>query len=110
MDKKPRRRYGILVFWLVFLAVAGAITATVLLANNRRNYNHLMRSLGLPVLETMVIPKPGTMEKFKGKRLKDVGVLLDTYVLMPEIKGRDSATCARTARHSANCSTVSASR
>jgi hypothetical protein len=31
------------------------------------------------------------MEKFRGKRLKDVGVLLDAYVLMPEIRGKESA-------------------
>lgn len=91
METKPRSRLGILIFCLVFLMVAGAIAATALLANNRRNLDHLMRSLGMHVTETMVIPKPGVMEKFKGKRLKDVGVMLDHYVLMPEIKGRESA-------------------
>ncbi|MDB5524210.1 MAG: hypothetical protein JWM58_1973 [Rhizobium sp.] len=70
--------------------VAGAIAATVLLANNRRNLNHVMRSLGIPIVETMVIPKPGTMEKFKGKRLKDITLMVDAYVFMPEIKGKQS--------------------
>jgi hypothetical protein len=50
-----------------------------------------MRSMGMPVTETMVIPRPGVMEKFKGKRLKDAGVMLDSYIFMPEIKGRESA-------------------
>jgi hypothetical protein len=91
METKPRRRLGILIFCIVFLAVAGAIGATALLANNHRNLKRVMRSLGMPVVETMVIPKPGVMEKFKGKRLKDVGVMLDAYVLMPEIKGKQGA-------------------
>lgn len=91
METKPRRRLGILIFCIVFLAVAGTIGATALLANNHRNLKRVMRSLGMPVVETMVIPKPGVMEKFKGKRLKDIGVLLDAYVLMPEIKGKQAA-------------------
>lgn len=91
METKPRRRLGILIFCIVFLAVAGAIGVTALLANNHRNLKRVMRSLGMPITETMVIPKPGVMEKFKGKRLKDVGVMLDSYVLMPEIKDRESA-------------------
>jgi hypothetical protein len=91
MEAKPRSRRGILVFCFVFLAVAGAISATVLLANNRRNLNHLMRSLGIDVTERMLIPKPGTMEKFKGKRLKGVALMIDPHIFMPEIKGLDSA-------------------
>jgi len=91
METKPRRRLGILIFCLVFLAIAGAIGATVLFANNHRNLKRVMRSLGMPVIETMVIPKPGVMEKFKGKRLKGAGVMVDAYVLMPEIKDRESA-------------------
>lgn len=91
METKPRRRLGILIFCLVFLVVAGTIAATALLANNHRNLTHLMRALGMPVTETMVIPQPGVMEKFKSKRLKDVGVMLDSYVLMPEIKDLQSA-------------------
>lgn len=90
METKPRRRLGILVFCFVFLMVAGAIAATVLLANNRRNLDHLMRALGLPVTETMVIPKPGVMEKFKGKRLKGATLMIDTYVFMPEIRDKES--------------------
>jgi hypothetical protein len=91
METKPRRRLGILIFCIVFLAVAGSIGVTALLANDQRNLKRVMRSLGMPVVETMVIPKPGVMEKFKGKRLKDIGVMLDSYVLMPEIKDRESA-------------------
>ena len=90
MERKPRTRLGILFFSFFFLAITGAIAATVLMANNQRNYKRLARALGLPVTETMVIPKPGTMETFKGKRLKDVTLMLDSYVFMPEIKDRSS--------------------
>jgi hypothetical protein len=91
METKPRRRLGILIFCLVFLAVAGGIGATVLFANNHRNLKHLMRELGVPVTETMMIPRPGVMEKFKGKRLKGAMLMLDAYIFMPEIKDRESA-------------------
>src|SRR4051812_34677685 len=91
METKPRRMLGILIFCIVFLAVAGAIGATAMLANNHRNLKRVMRSLGMPGVQTMVIPKPGVMEKFKGKRLEDVGVMLDAYVLMPEIRGKQGA-------------------
>jgi hypothetical protein len=91
MDTKPRRRRGFLIFFVMFLLVAGAISTTVLLANNRRNLNTLLRAVGIPVTETMVIPKPGTMEKFRGKRLKGVTVMLDPHVFMQEIAGYDSA-------------------
>ena len=91
METKPRRRLGILIFCLVFLAVAGGIAATVLFANNHRNLKHLMREMGMPVNETMVIPRPGVMEKFKGKRLKGVMLMLDAHIFMPEVKDRQSA-------------------
>ena len=91
MESIPRRKRGTLFFWFLLLAIAIAIAATVLLANNRRNYIKLARMLGIPITETMTIPKPGTMEKFKGKRLKGVEVMLDTYVFMPEIKSKESA-------------------
>jgi hypothetical protein len=91
MESIPRRKRGTLFFWFLFLVIAAAIGATVLLANDRRNYHRLARALGIPITETMVIPKPGTMEKFKGKRLKGVQVMLDSYVFMPEIKGWEGA-------------------
>lgn len=91
METKPRSKRGILIFCLVFLAVAGAIATTALFANNRRNLNHLMRSLGIPITETMMIPKPGSMEKFKGKRLKGASVMLDAYIFMPETRDMESA-------------------
>ncbi|MBL0370616.1 hypothetical protein JJB09_01120 [Rhizobium sp. KVB221] len=91
MENKPQRKRGTLIFWLLFLAIATAISATVLLANQHRNLKHLMRWLGLPLHETMVIPKPGGLEKFRGRRLQGVAVLLDPYVFMHEIKGMESA-------------------
>jgi hypothetical protein len=90
MERKPRTRLGILIFAFVFLGITGAIAATVLMANNQRNLKRLARAIGLPMTETMVIPKPGTMERFKGKRLKDVTLMIDPYVFMPEIKDRSS--------------------
>jgi len=91
MESIPRRKRGTLFFWFLLLAIAAAIAATVLLANNHRNYNRLARALGLPTFQTMRIPKPGTLEKFKGKRLKGVEVMLEPHVFMPEIKGKESA-------------------
>lgn len=91
MESIPRRKRGTLFFWFLFVVIAAAIAATVLLANNKRNLYRLTRALGIPLAETMLIPKPGVMEKFKGKRLKGVEVMLDSYVFMPEIKGKQSA-------------------
>lgn len=91
MESLPRRKRGTLFFWFLLLAIAAAITATVLLANNKRNLYRVTRALGIPPAQTMMIPKPGAMEKFKGKRLKGVEVMLDAYIFMPEIKGRESA-------------------
>ncbi|UVC09716.1 hypothetical protein IHQ71_03605 [Rhizobium sp. TH2] len=90
MEQQPRKRRGALIFSLVFLAVAGAIAATVLLANDRRNLNVLLRELGVET-RTMVIPKPGTMEAFKGKRLQGVAVLLPENTFAPPVKTRESA-------------------
>lgn len=90
MEQQPRRRRGPLIFALVFLAIAGAISATVLLANDRRNLYLLLREIGIE-MRTMVIPKPGAMEKFKGKRLEGVAVLLPDNAFMLPVKNRESA-------------------
>lgn len=39
----------------------------------------------------MVIPKPGTMEAFKGKRLKGAAVMLPDDTFTPPVKARESA-------------------
>ena len=79
-----------MIFALVFLAIAGAITATVLLANGQRNLSLLLRQVGIET-RTMVIPKPGTMERFKGRRLDSVAVLLPDNSFTPPVNGRESA-------------------
>ena len=92
MEQKTRKRHGALVFLLVFLAVAGAIVATVLLANDRRNLRLVMREIGIvPETQTMVIPKPGTLEKFKSKRIEGVAVLVPRQMLLPPSTNIDSA-------------------
>lgn len=91
MESIPRRKRGTWFFWFLLLTIAAAIAATVLLANNGRNLYKLTRALGIPLTQTMMIPKPGVMEKFKGKRLKGVDVMLDPYIFMPEIEGKESA-------------------
>jgi len=84
MDTKTRRRPGLLIFCLVFLAVAGAIAATVLLANDKRNLNHLLRALGLPPVETKAPPpRPGVVDKFRGKRLTGVALPLEVSTFDP---------------------------
>jgi len=90
MEQQPRKRRGALIFSLLFLAVAGAIAATVLMANDGRNLKVLLRELGVET-RTMVIPKPGTMEAFKGKRLKGVAVMLPDNTFTPPMKARESA-------------------
>lgn len=79
-----------MIFALVFLAVAGAISATVLFANDGRNFKLLLRKLGIET-RTMVIPKPGKLEAFKGKRLQGVAVLLPDSSFTAPVKGRESA-------------------
>ena len=90
MEQQPRKRRGALIFSLVFIAMAGAIAATVLLANDRRNLNLLLRKLGYET-RTLVIPKPGVMEAFKGKRLQGVAVELPENTFTPPVAGRESA-------------------
>lgn len=90
MEQKPRRRHGALIFWLVFLAMAGGIVATVLLANNRRNLTLVLREIGYET-RTMVIPKPGRMEKFKGRRLDGAAVMIAGQVFLAPVATRDSA-------------------
>ena len=90
MEQQPRKSRGALIFSLLFLAVAGAIAATVLMANDRRNLKILLRELGVET-RTMVIPKPGKMEAFKGKRLKGVAVMLPDNTFTSPVKARESA-------------------
>jgi hypothetical protein len=90
MEQKPRKRYGALIFSMVFLAVAGGIAATVLLANDRKHLRVVLREIGYET-RTMVIPKPPPkMEKFKGKRIEGVQVLLPTQMFLPFVPSRDS--------------------
>jgi hypothetical protein len=91
MEQKPRKRHGALIFSLVFLAIAGGIAATVLLANDKRNLRVVLREIGYET-RTMVIPKqPAVMEKFKGKRIEGVEVLLPSQMFLPAVPSRDSA-------------------
>jgi hypothetical protein len=84
MDTKPRRRPGLLIFSLVFLAVAGAIAATVLLANDKHNLNRLLQAFGLPSVETKAPPpRPGVVDKFRGKRLTGVPLPLEVSSFDP---------------------------
>ena len=90
MEQKPRKRHGALIFLLVFLAIAGGIAATVLLANDRRNLRIVLREIGYET-RTMVIPKPGTMEKFKGKRIDSAEVEIPGQMFLPPAPNRASA-------------------
>lgn len=91
MEQKTRKRHGTLIFSLVFLAVAGGIAATVLLANDRRNLRMVLREIGYET-RTMIIPKqPAVMEAFKGKRLEGVEVQLPGQIFLPPVPLRDSA-------------------
>lgn len=90
MEQKPRKRHGALIFSLVFLATAGGIVATVLLANDQRNLRIVLRQIGYET-RTMVIPKPpGVMEAFKGKRLEGVAVQLPGQMFLPPVPSRDT--------------------
>jgi hypothetical protein len=91
MEQKPRKRHGALIFSLVFLAVAGGIAATVLLANNKRNLRVVLREIGYET-RTMVIPKkPEVMEKFKGKRIDGAEVQVPAQMFLPPVPAYDSA-------------------
>jgi hypothetical protein len=83
MQKEPRSPRGLLFFWLFLLAIAVAIGTTVLLAHNHRNLNRLLIAAGLRQPEQMIIPKPGKMESFRGKRLKGVEVMIPGHVFYP---------------------------
>jgi hypothetical protein len=95
MVEQPRKRHGALIFSLIFLAIAGGIAATVLLANDRRNLRIVLREIGVES-RTMVIPKPGVMEGFKGKslkgnRLEGTGVMIPAQMFIAPVTGRDGA-------------------
>lgn len=91
MEQKIPKRHGALIFWLVFLAIASGIVATVLLANEGRNLRIVLRQIGYET-RRMVIPKqPGVMETFKGKRLAGVEVQIPGQMFLPPVPSRDSA-------------------
>lgn len=98
MQPRTRKRSGALIFWLVFLALAGAIVATMLLANDKRNLKLVLRELGFQSRTTMVIPKPGVMEAFKGKRIQGVAVTIPGQFFLPPVAGRDSVFLRSLAR------------
>ena len=91
MESKPTAKRGTLIFLLIFLVVAGAISATVLLANDRRNLKYLLREAGFQVTREIVIPRPGTMEKYRGKRLGGVAALLPDNIFLLPVTGKESA-------------------
>lgn len=92
MEQKTRKGQGAVIFWLVFLAIAGGIAATLLLANDQRNLKLVLRQIGIGAENrTMVIPKPGVMESFKGRRIEGVAVVIPPHLLVPPVDGRDSA-------------------
>jgi hypothetical protein len=91
MEQTTRKRTGVLFFWLVFLAMAGAIVATVLLANDRRNLKLVMRELGIEEQRRMVIPKPGVIEAFKGKRIAGVAIAIPGQMFLPPVIDSDGA-------------------
>ncbi|MFP5077545.1 DUF6030 family protein [Rhizobium sp. YIM 134829] len=63
---KTDRRTGRLFFWFAFLPVLAAITATVLLANNRRNLDHLLKAM--PGLAELIAPSGPRSGAIKGDR------------------------------------------
>jgi hypothetical protein len=83
MEKTPRRKSGSLFFWLMFVLIVASILSTVLLANNRRNLDLLIAASGLVPERRMVIPQPGRVQSFKGKRLKGVSVMLPDHLFTP---------------------------
>lgn len=102
MVKSQPKKHGGLFFWLVFILITAGIGATVLLANNHRNLDLLLVWTGLAPERQMVIPKPGEIKSFKGKRLGSVAVMLPggmfaefidtwqgTFVRYSDISGKD---------------------
>jgi hypothetical protein len=90
MEQRPRKRYGALIFTLVFIAIAGGIIATVLLANDSRNLRLALRQFGYEE-RTMVIPKQGALEAFKGKRIDGAAVQIPGQMFVAPTLDRDSA-------------------
>ena len=82
MDTNSSSIRGTIFFWILFLLIAAGIGATVLLANNARNLNHILEITGLTPRQ-MTIPKPGRVRSFKGKRLGTAEVTLPSHVFDP---------------------------
>ena len=66
----------------------------MLLANDRRNLKLVMRQIGIvPETQTMVIPKPGVMESFKGNRIEGVAVRIPAMVFLPPVAISTARSC-----------------
>lgn len=78
---RPAARRGGLIFAGLFLAVAGAIAATVLLANDMAHLRRMFEKLGIewPLGE----PKPQFPRVAKGNRLKSLPVHLPAPLVLP---------------------------
>jgi hypothetical protein len=79
-------------FWLFLFCVVAAITATVLLANDKQNLRALMERLGMPLPPRHLnIPKPGrTITPFKPSPIRSVEVMIEPELMAPEVKGYTS--------------------
>ncbi len=90
------------VFWLCLFAVIAAISATVLLANDKRNLRLLLLRFDIHLQPaTMTIPKPGThLQPKRNLRaleapLKGKAIVLEPHILAPEVKNYSSMLVRR---------------
>lgn len=83
MTERKEGRSGLIVFALFAVLLAGAIGATVLLANDYRNLNRLLVSFGYPPLETAAARREPRPYELRGPRLPRPKGLVSERLIAP---------------------------
>ena len=91
MQQTIRARHGLLIFWLVFLSIAGGIGATVLFANEGRNLVRVTRAIGVDT-RALAVPAPLSVKAaLKSRRIGDGAVVIPAHMFLPTVSNADSA-------------------
>jgi len=90
MQQTLRARHGLLIFWLVFLSIAGGIGATVLFANQGRNLARVTRAIGVEMRD-FAVPAPQSVKAVKGRRIGDNVALIPAHMFLSPVSRSDSA-------------------
>lgn len=91
MQQTIRARHGLLIFWLVFLSIAGGIVATVLFANDGRNLVRVTRAIGVETRD-FAVPAPEPVKAAaKSRRIGENTAIIPAHMFLPPAAKADSS-------------------